>query len=107
MTRRLISAEELAGTLETKDFALVNVQIPYPGEIHGTDLYIPYDQIGADLAKLPQDKGAKIVLYCQSGVQSAVAAKTLVDAGYTNVLELNGGIAAWKRAGHQIVERSR
>lgn len=106
-TSRLVSAEELAKSLGQKDFVLVNVHTPYAGEIDGTDLFIPYDQIGASLGQLPQDKGAKIVLYCRSGAMSAIAAKTLVGAGYTNVLELKGGMEAWKEAGYQMVERSR
>src|SRR5512140_1866874 len=62
-TSRQISAEDLAKALVQKDFVLVNVHTPYQGEIDGTDLFLAYDQIGADLTKLPQDKGAKIVLY--------------------------------------------
>ncbi len=104
---QLVSAEELAKELGRKAFVLVDVHTPYAGEIDGTDLFIPYDQIAANLAKLPQEKGAKIVLYCRSGAMSAIAAKTLVAAGYTNVLELKGGMEAWRDAGYQIVERSR
>lgn len=106
-TSRLVSAEELAKALGQKDFVLVNVHVPYQGEIDGTDLFIPYDQIGSSLARLPQDKGARIALYCRSGNMSATAAKTLVAAGYTNVLDLKGGMEAWEDAGYQIVERAR
>ncbi len=106
-TSRLVSAEELTKALGQKDFVLVNVHTPYAGEIDGTDLFIPYDQIGANLAKLPQDKSAKIVLYCRSGAMSAIAAKTLVGQGYTNVLDLKGGMEAWKEAGYQTVDRQR
>jgi len=104
---QLVSPEELAKSLAQKDFLLVNVHVPYAGEIDGTDALIPYDQIGSSLAKLPQDKGAKIVLYCRSGAMSAIAARTLASAGYTNVLELKGGMEAWKEARYQIVDRSR
>jgi phage shock protein E len=104
---RLVSAAELAKSLEKKDFVLVNVHVPYAGEIDGTDLFIPYDQIGSSLDKLPQDKGAKIVLYCRSGAMSAIAAKALVGTGYMNVLDLEGGMEAWEGAGYQIVERVR
>ncbi len=102
-----VSPSELTAMLAKKDFPLINVHVPYEGEIEGTDKFVPYDQIGANLDKLPADKGAKIVLYCRSGAMSAIAAKTLVAAGYTNVLELRGGMEAWRDAGYQIVERSR
>jgi rhodanese-related sulfurtransferase len=102
---RLVTAPDLAKALEQKDFVLVNVHVPYAGEIEGTDLFIPYDQVEASLAKLPSDKGAKIVLYCRSGSMSAIAARTLVGLGYTNVSDLQGGMGSWTAAGYQVLER--
>ncbi|HZA40587.1 MAG TPA: rhodanese-like domain-containing protein, partial [Actinomycetota bacterium] len=37
------------------------------------------------------DKDAEIVVYCQSGVRSAFAARTLQDLGYSNVSSMRGG----------------
>ena len=63
-----VSADELNTMLKNKDFVFINVHIPFAGNIAGTDLSIPYDQISnADnLAQLPTDKNARIVLYCRS-----------------------------------------
>ncbi|MCW2317686.1 rhodanese-related sulfurtransferase [Rhodoblastus acidophilus] len=44
-------------------------------------------------------KAARVVVYCASGGRSALAAKTLADMGYADVLNLAGGITAWKAAG--------
>jgi len=44
-----ITAWELNGMLAQKNFFLVNVHIPYEGEIAKTDSFIPYDQIEKDL----------------------------------------------------------
>jgi rhodanese-related sulfurtransferase len=97
----------LARMLEKKNFPLVNVHIPYEGEIAGTDSFLPFDQVEAKLAQLPADRSAKVVLYCRSGSMSATAARTLVRLGYTNVWNLDGGMIAWKQAGLPLVQKGR
>ena len=97
-----VNVVELQTMLSHKDFTFVNVHVPFEGNIAHTDLSIPYDQIGQNLDKLPSDKNAKIVLYCRSGHMSAIAAETLVGAGYTNIWNLSGGMAAWEQAGLKL-----
>ena len=99
----LITVEELNDMLNNKDFTLINVHIPYEGEIPGTDVHIPYNEVEKYVDQLPQDKGAKIVLYCRSGSMSAAASKTLVEMGYTNVTDMQGGMNAWKAAGYELL----
>jgi rhodanese-related sulfurtransferase len=95
-----LTAQQLSDALPGKGFTLVNVHIPYAGELPQTDLFIPYDQIEAQSSKLP-DKSAPIVLYCRSGRMSTDAAKALVKLGYTNVMELDGGMSAWESPGRE------
>jgi rhodanese-related sulfurtransferase len=102
-----VSSDQLAQMLQHKDFTLINVKTPYIGEIDGTDLYIPYDQLKAKASLLPADKGAKVLVYCRSGAESAVAAQTLLDLGYTNVWNLDGGMNAWTASGRQLVQKNR
>ncbi|MEP6779389.1 MAG: MBL fold metallo-hydrolase [Gemmatimonadaceae bacterium] len=45
---------------------------------------------------------APIVLHCQSGARSAIAASVLMRAGRTNVRNLVGGIDAWKATAHPV-----
>lgn len=100
-----VAADRLSKMLAAKDFVLVNVHVPYEGELAKTDAFIPYDQIAAQTAALPADKAAKIVLYCRSGSMSAIAARTLVGLGYTNVYNLDGGLNAWRARGFEVLNK--
>lgn len=100
-----ITPAVLSSWLEDKDFLFVNVHIPYEGEIEPTDAFVPFDEIEGNLDAFP-DRDAKIVLYCRSGSMSATAARTLVDLGYTDVWNLDGGMIAWQEAGYPLVVRS-
>lgn len=43
-----------------------------------------------------------IVLYCGGGARSALAAESLQRMGYTHVVSMSGGFAAWKSAGFAV-----
>ena len=96
---------QLAAMLAQKDFFLVNVHIPYEGEIKDTDVFIAYDTMADNLDKLPQDKNAKIVVYCRSGGMSAIAARELVRLGFTQVSDLAGGMIDWEKSGYKILTK--
>jgi len=97
-----VTPAELRTMLKDKDFVFINVHIPFAGNIAGTDLSIPYDQIEENLSQLPSDKNAKIILYCRSGRMSSIAAEKLVSLGYENVWNLDGGMVGWEQAGFEI-----
>ena len=100
-----LTSFQLAAMLETKDFFFVNVHTPYEGEIKNTDAFIVFDTIADNLDKLPQDKTAKIVLYCRSGRMSEIAARQLTQLGFSQVSHLSGGMIDWKKSGYEIVEK--
>jgi rhodanese-related sulfurtransferase len=50
--------------------------------------------------------GKKLVLFCQSGWRSALAAKTVQDMGLDNVAHISGGFSAWKKAGFPVEAKS-
>jgi rhodanese-related sulfurtransferase len=96
---RNISVAELQAMLKEKDFPLINVHVPFEGDLPGTDDSIPFDRITQHLDRLPADRNATIVLYCRSDRMSHEAAAELARLGYTRVHNLSGGFLAWRAAG--------
>ncbi len=64
------------------------------GHIKGAVL-IPYTEIENRAATELPDKESVILVYCRSGRRSKIAAQTLADLGYKNVMEF-GGINDWE-----------
>ena len=98
----MLSPSELQQAMQTGDIVLIDVHTPSQRHIKGTDLIIPYDEIDKHLSKLPQDKNTAVYLYCEGGPMGNAAAKTLHGLGYNNVFNLDGGAAAWKKAGFEF-----
>lgn len=99
-----IIPQELKALMDADDLFIVNVHIPYEGEIPATDAQIPFDNIRGYLSEFPAVKDAKIVVYCRSGSMSAISARDLVEAGYSNVYNLDGGFQAWSVAGYELIQ---
>ncbi len=59
--------------------------------------HIPLGSLHARAAGIPRDR--PVVVQCESGSRSAIAASVLRLRGYRNVENLTGGIAAWRKAG--------
>jgi molybdopterin/thiamine biosynthesis adenylyltransferase/rhodanese-related sulfurtransferase len=53
----------------------------------------PLSELDDHLAGLPRDRD--LVLYCRVGQRSATAARRLLEAGFTRVWHLAGGLARW------------
>ena len=68
-------------------------------------IFLPRGILEFQLGNKPElaNKSAPVLLYCRSGNRSALAAMTLQQMGYTNVLSMAGGYEAWKKAGYQQI----
>lgn len=82
---------------------VINVHTPDEGSLPDTDLTIPFDQIKSRAGELPQDKNAGLAIYCMTGHMSAIAGETLTELGYTDIIELRGGMRAWGAAGRPMI----
>lgn len=100
----VVGVEAFAVLLDDPDVLVVNVHVPYEGEVPGTDEHVAYDQVLA-WDGLPEDRDATLAVYCMSGNMSRQAALALVEAGYTDVRELDGGMLAWQDAGRDLITR--
>ncbi len=70
-----------------------------PGAIH-----VGKGIIERDIEAHIDDLDAEIILYCGGGFRSLLAADTLTQMGYRNVISMDGGYHGWNEAGHPVVE---
>jgi rhodanese-related sulfurtransferase len=82
---------------------VINVHTPNQGSITGTNLTIPFDQLESRAGELPKDRDTALAVYCMTGNMSDIAGQTLTRLGYTNILELRGGMTAWQSAGLPLI----
>jgi len=105
---RHITREELRSALDNGAGVTLVEALPErywrDGHIRGA-LQIDHTEVGEKAEALLPDKGARIVVYCASTEcqNSAKAARTLEDLGYTEVYEYAEGKQHWVEAGLPLV----
>ncbi|MGD9852282.1 MAG: rhodanese-like domain-containing protein [Nitrospirales bacterium] len=90
---------------DQKGFVLVDVRSPEEhqgGFIPGTDFNIDFRDIQARHQELHVKLDDHIVVYCQSGHRSNIAAETLMRLGYQHVYNVEGSMNAWEEAGYPV-----
>lgn len=61
---------------------------------------IPLDQLPARVNELPKDR--EIVVVCRSGNRSQQGRDILLNAGFTQVTSMKGGLNEWRSSGYPI-----
>lgn len=92
-----ISATELAEQMKAGDVTVVDVRGHAEwegGHLPGVT-HIPVGYLADRLDELPRDR--PVVVHCQGGARSAIAASVLQAAGVPNVINLTGGFGEWQR----------
>jgi len=72
------------------------------GHLEGA-LSLPRGFLEMRVEEAVADKSKPIIAYCAGGVRSLIAARTLKEMGYENVVSMSGGYTAWKNAGYRWV----
>src|SRR5688572_3372374 len=98
--------DELNATANGSDVALVDVREQHEFEerhIEGA-IHVPRGHLESRIEQFVPDRSKRVILYCASGVRSALAARTLAeDLGYEDVASMAGGITLWRDRGLPVV----
>ena len=92
-----ITAQEAKAVMDSReDYIILDVreQEEYDESHIPGAILIPHGQIPEKAEQLLQDKDQLLLVYCRSGRRSKIAAESLVELGYTNIMEF-GGIIDW------------
>ena len=103
--QQLRSGLTKAPSMNQKGFTLIDVRSTEEhatGFIPGTDLNIDFREIKARHRDIGAQLEDHLVVYCQSGHRSNIAAETLADLGYRHVYNVTGSMDAWLAAGFPL-----
>jgi hydroxyacylglutathione hydrolase len=90
-----IDAGALATALDAGQVVVIDVRDEsewHAGHIAGA-IHLPLATLANRLSEVP--RGRRIVVHCQAGSRSAIAASLLTASGIPDVLDFAGGIAGW------------
>lgn len=99
--QQLKSSMDKASQSGQKGFVLLDVRSPEEhqgGFIPGTDFNIDFRDIQNQHQEIQGGLDSHVVVYCQSGHRSSIAAETLMSLGYKNVYNVEGSMNAWEEA---------
>ncbi|MFL2912198.1 MAG: rhodanese-like domain-containing protein [Opitutales bacterium] len=100
-----LSVQQSAELLSQKNsIPLIDVRTPAEyGSVHAKGaVNLPMESL--DLAKIPCSKDDDIHVICQSGGRSMKVCQKLEAAGFTHIVNVEGGTLAWHAAGLPVVE---
>lgn len=104
MTSTLITPLELSARLARGEVTVLDVRTPgeYQAASIADSAHLPLDQLPAHSPRLAGQLAQPVALVCGSGKRAQKAAELLVKDGARDLLVLDGGITAWRAAGHPV-----
>jgi rhodanese-related sulfurtransferase len=101
-----ITIDEAEAKMKNPEVLILDVRTPdefNQGHIEGAKNINVLDKtFGEKLAELTQDQ--VVVVYCRSGSRSAKAQGIMVEQGFTETYNVQGGIMAWQAKGKKVVK---
>ena len=94
----MITAIELQKKILNKeDFLLIDVREDFEHEHFNIGgLPMPMGTVLNNINNIPTDK--EVIIYCEKGIRSTIVIQRLQEKfGYTNLINLTGGMQAWRR----------
>lgn len=96
---------ELTKLKNEKKAVVIDVRTPaewQEGVIEGATLFIDFKGANFEQQIAKLDKSKTYIVYCRSGGRSAGASQVMVDNGFKNVINMQGGILSW---GGKVVKK--
>jgi rhodanese-related sulfurtransferase len=114
---KTLDASEVKISFEKKEITFIDIrdirELWSEGTLKGS-MHIPRGMIefwldpSSSYYKSKKIENVKnIVLFCALGMRSALATKSLIDMGFTNVAHVSGGFDALKKAGFEIIKKEK
>ncbi len=100
-----VTPNQAAQLFSDKEAVIVDVREQAEWDEQHIDgaIFIPLNQVESRMSELAQYKDSPIIVQCRSGKRSNIAGAKLIDAGFTKVYNLEGGILAWDKQGLETV----
>ncbi len=102
-----ITVTELESLSKKQPIELIDVRTPAEfGSVHATIAKnVPLDSLDPEALMSERNGSASQTLYviCKSGTRGSMACKKFIDAGFSNVVNVEGGTSAWEAAGFPVV----
>jgi len=96
-----VSVDEAYSMYQDGAFLLDVRTVEEWNEFHAPNTtHIPLDELAARVNEVPRDK--PIVVVCRSGNRSQEGGNILLEAGFTQVVSMDGGLNVWRSSGYPI-----
>ncbi|MBX2904435.1 MAG: rhodanese-like domain-containing protein [Taibaiella sp.] len=90
-----ITSIELKSLMERTDVLLLDVREGWERDAFNIGgMHIPMSELPSRYREIPMDK--EVIVYCEKGIRSTIVIQRLEASGFTNLINLSGGMKEWR-----------